>query len=115
MAQFTGKVVVMTGAGRGIGRATAISMAKKGAKVALAARTESQLHEVAEEIAKVGGTALVVPTDVAKVEDCRNLLDVTVQELGGLDILVKARHITGREHPHGPSLLDMSKSLPESR
>lgn len=85
---FQNKVVIITGAGRGIGKAAAISFAKKGAKVALAARTESQLQETAAEIAAAGGKCLVVPTDVADGPSVRNMLDRTVRELGGLDVVV---------------------------
>ena len=63
------KVALVTGAGRGIGRATAIALAENGADVALAARSEDQLEAVAEEIRKLGRRALVVPTNAAKTEN----------------------------------------------
>ncbi len=86
--EFNGKVVIITGAGRGIGKAAALSFAQKGARVALASRTESQLSQTAAQIRAMGGTALVVPTDVGKSQDCARLLDRTVSEFGGLDVLV---------------------------
>jgi NAD(P)-dependent dehydrogenase (short-subunit alcohol dehydrogenase family) len=64
-ARLDGKVAVVTGAGRGIGRAAAILLARAGAAVALAARTAEQIEETAEHIRKEGGKALAVPTDVS--------------------------------------------------
>jgi NAD(P)-dependent dehydrogenase (short-subunit alcohol dehydrogenase family) len=65
----TGQVAVVTGAGRGIGRAVALALARAGARVVLAARTAAQLDAVAAEIARAGGEALAVPADVSREED----------------------------------------------
>ncbi|MBC8374309.1 MAG: SDR family NAD(P)-dependent oxidoreductase, partial [Planctomycetes bacterium] len=59
-----GQTAIVTGAGRGIGRTIAITLASRGVKVALAARTEDQLRAVQAEIASAGGTAEVFPTDI---------------------------------------------------
>ena len=83
-----GKVAVVTGASRGIGRAIALGLAKAGADVAVAARSESDLETLAKEIDSLGKRALVVPTDVTQRDQIQDLIDRTVQELGSLDILV---------------------------
>ena len=74
--RLQGRVAIVTGAGRGIGRATAEAMAKVGAHVVLAARTESQLDNVAETIRKNGGAATVAPTDVGDAGDINRLFAV---------------------------------------
>ncbi len=64
-----GRIVIVTGAGRGIGRATALALAENGADVALAARSVEELEAVAEEIRKLGRRALVVQCNAAKTEN----------------------------------------------
>ncbi|MCL5266043.1 MAG: 3-oxoacyl-ACP reductase FabG [Chloroflexi bacterium] len=86
--KLEGKVAVITGAGQGIGRAIAIAFAKEGAKIALAARTESALNEVVEEIARVGSEAIAVKTDVSNIADVENLFASAVARFGQVDILV---------------------------
>jgi NAD(P)-dependent dehydrogenase (short-subunit alcohol dehydrogenase family) len=88
MFSLTGKVAVVTGASRGIGRAAAIGLAEAGADVAVAARSEADLETLAKEIDSLGRKSLVVPTDVTNRDDIQTLMDRTVDELGGLDVLV---------------------------
>jgi len=83
-----GKVAIVTGAGRGIGAATAVALAEAGADVLLAARTKEQLEAVAEQVRAHGRRALVVPTDVDDEERLAALADTAVAELGRLDIVV---------------------------
>jgi 7-alpha-hydroxysteroid dehydrogenase len=83
-----GKVAIVTGAGLGIGRGIAIGLAEAGADVAVAARTRSDLEEVADRIRALGRRALVVPTDVTDLAACEHLVEATVGEFGRLDILV---------------------------
>jgi NAD(P)-dependent dehydrogenase (short-subunit alcohol dehydrogenase family) len=85
---FERRVVVVTGAGRGIGRAIAESFASAGASVVLASRTADELDAVAEDIRSRGGTALAVPTDAADEAQVEALLERAVAELGTLDVMV---------------------------
>jgi 7-alpha-hydroxysteroid dehydrogenase len=86
--RLDGKVAIVTGAGRGIGAATALGLAEAGAHVVLAARTAEQLETVAEQARSHGVTALVVPTDVVENENLVALVDRTVAELGRVDVVV---------------------------
>lgn len=83
-----GKVAVVTGASRGIGRAIALGLADAGADMVVAARTESDLERLVEEIRGRGRKALAVPTDVLDRSAIESLFDKTIDELGGFDILV---------------------------
>jgi 3-oxoacyl-[acyl-carrier protein] reductase len=83
-----GKVVLVTGAGRGIGKALAVGFGRAGAAVGCAARTETELKETAHEIEEDGGSALVLVTDVTEMDSVRAALSRLVEEYGGLDILV---------------------------
>src|SRR5688572_33109754 len=90
MNEISGKIAVVTGAGRGIGRAIAIELGRMGVRVALAARSLSELEETAKSIGK---DASVVPTDVRNRDEVHRLLDETASALGPVDILVNAAGI----------------------
>ena len=83
-----GKVAVVTGAGKGIGRAIAIGFASEGASVCCAARTASDLKEVAGEITSGGGKAIVVQTDVTSFDDVERMNKAAVDAFGGIDIVI---------------------------
>ncbi len=82
------KVVVITGAGTGIGRATAVHLGALGAKVVLGARREAQIAEVAEGIRVAGGEAEYRATDVTHVEDVKALVSLAVERFGRLDVMI---------------------------
>ena len=82
------KVAIVTGAGRGIGKATAKRLAASGAAVALAARTEAEIQTVAEEIKAARGRALAIPTDVTCIHAVDNLVTLTLRAYQHIDILV---------------------------
>ncbi|RRJ31554.1 SDR family NAD(P)-dependent oxidoreductase [Halocatena pleomorpha] len=83
-----GSVALVTGASSGIGEATVEALADEGARIALAARRESQLRELADRIEADGGDALVVPTDVTDESDVQEMVETTHEAFGRLDILV---------------------------
>lgn len=84
--KLEGKVAIVTGAGAGIGEATAILLAKEGAKVCCNSRSESAL-KVVEKIERSGGDAFFCQGDVSVVEEARGIVDETVERYGKLDIL----------------------------
>lgn len=85
---LTGKVVVVSGVGPGLGRALAVRCAEQGAHLVLAARTESRLTEVAEEITALGRRAVPVPTDINDDDAAAHLADVAVATFGRVDTLI---------------------------
>ncbi|BBZ26289.1 oxidoreductase [Mycolicibacterium madagascariense] len=88
MEALSGTVAVVTGASSGIGAATAVTLAARGATVALLARRVDRLEHVAATVTANGGRALAVPADVADADSVRAAIDRIVAELGRLDILV---------------------------
>lgn len=86
--ELAGKVAIVTGSGRGMGRSIAIELARHGARVVLVSRTESELRQVQAEIEAQQGEALVTPMDVGIAQECVDLVSNAVTQLGRLDIIV---------------------------
>ena len=82
------QVAIITGGGRGIGRVTALAFAKEGADIVLAARTETEIASVAEEVEPLGRRALAIPTDVQVKSDVDKMMSQTLDTFGKVDILV---------------------------
>ena len=102
MENLTGKVAIVTGASRGIGKATAIALGQLGAQVACVARATSDqplplpgtVDETAQAVTEAGGQGLAIGANLAKVEDIARMIDTTVEHFGGLDLLVNNAAIT---------------------
>ena len=90
-----GKVAIVAGVGTGLGRSIALTLADEGAAVVLGARNAERLDEVAAEINGAGGSAIAVPTDVSKADECAGLVDRAVSQYGRLDIVVNNGHHQG--------------------
>ncbi len=94
MSSLEGRTALVTGASQGIGRACAIELAKAGAKVALAARNEQKLAEVAAEIAAAGGTAHAFAIDIASEDSIKAGAKAALAHFGSIEILVNNAGIT---------------------
>jgi len=101
-APFAGRVALVTGAGRGIGRAVAFQLAARGAQVALLARSADQLTETAATVRAHGGSAFVVPVDLGDPDAVTEAVARAVRELGAVDLLVNNAAVV---QPAGPTVM----------
>lgn len=97
--KLDGQAAIITGAGRGIGRAIALAYAREGARLALAARSPEELADTAAEVSRQGGESIVIPTDVTDPAQTQRLADSTAAQFGRIDIVVNNAGISG---PVGP-------------
>ncbi len=91
---LAGKVAIVTGASRGIGRAISIALAEQAATVVLAARSIEKLNQTAEQVSAAGGKPEIVVTDLIEEESIKNLVRVTAEKFNRLDILVNNAGVT---------------------
>ncbi len=96
--ELRGSIAIVTGASRGIGTFIAETLTRKGASVALAARSEQELKETQARVEQLGGRAISVPTDVGKTRDLEVLVERTEAELGPVDLLVNNAGIEHYAH-----------------
>jgi 3-oxoacyl-[acyl-carrier protein] reductase len=97
--KLQGRVAIVTGGGRGLGRSVALAFGKQGAKVVLAARTMEEIDHVAEELRSLKKEAIAVPTDVSNEDQVNHLVKMTLEAFGTIDILVNN---AGARGPIGP-------------
>jgi short-subunit dehydrogenase len=90
------KIVVITGASSGIGKALAMEYARRGANVVMSGRNQERLTKAAEEVRALGTKVLEVKSDVAVEEDCKMLIDKSLEAFGGIDILINNAGISMR-------------------
>lgn len=107
----TGKVVAITGAGRGIGAATARLLAARGAMVVLGSRGEQELARVADTITADGGQVAHQRTDVTRPEDLRALVDLAAQRFGRLDVLASIAGVAINAHLGSGELDDWNRMI----
>jgi meso-butanediol dehydrogenase/(S,S)-butanediol dehydrogenase/diacetyl reductase len=111
MARFEGKTALVTGAASGIGRSTAIQLAREGAHVCCSDVQDEALEETLKSIAQAGGREFVVRCDVADEASVAELLRQAVEQLGQLDVLCNIAGILRFDHTHELSLADWNRIL----
>ena len=92
--RLAGKVAIVTGAGRGIGRAISVALGQEAATVVLAARSIQKLQETADRVTEAGGKSKIVVTELTDEESIKNLVRATGEEFGRLDVLVNNAGVT---------------------
>ena len=86
--QLEGKTALITGAGRGIGKALALGFAREGANIIAISRTSGEIEATAGEVTRLGARAAALAADVSQVEDVRRIADAAVRRFGRLDVLI---------------------------
>ncbi|HKS92542.1 MAG TPA: SDR family NAD(P)-dependent oxidoreductase, partial [Tepidiformaceae bacterium] len=85
---LSGRVALVTGAGRGLGRTMALALAAAGADLAVTSRTPAEIGSLADEVRALGCRAVALPCDITSQEDCNAAVSRTIEALGHLDVLV---------------------------
>ena len=96
MRELKDKVVIVTGASSGIGRALAMELALHKARIVISARSTEKLETLKLELERRGGEVLAVTTDVSREEECKRLVDATVERFGGIDVLINNAGVSMR-------------------
>ena len=96
--KLMGQTAVVTGGGKGIGRAICLALAREGADIVIAARTEKDIRETARMVEKEGRKALPVSTDIRVEEDVENMISEAVDAFGRIDILVNNAGVAYRKY-----------------
>jgi NAD(P)-dependent dehydrogenase (short-subunit alcohol dehydrogenase family) len=110
--KLQGRVAIVTGGGRGLGRSVALAFGKQGAKVVLAARTLEEIDHVAEELRSLKKEAIAVSADVSNEDQVNHLVEMTLEAFGTIDILVNNAGARGPIGPiHQISLSDWEETL----
>lgn len=111
---LTGKVAIVTGAGKGLGKAIAFTMAEAGADIVAVARTKSDIEETAAEVRKLGRKALAIPADVSKEDEVEAMAQGAISEMGKVDIMVNdaAAHMLKPVIPLPGLRVPLSDALP---
>lgn len=97
--RFNNKVMIITGAARGIGRATALRAAKEGAKLVLVDCRESEGQETLRMVLEAGGTGIFLPLDISVEENCKIMVEKTIEQYGKLDIAINNAGVMGQPSP----------------
>ncbi len=101
-----GKRAIVTGGNRGIGRASALELAREGAKVCITARDERALESVAKDLNKAGGEGMFVSADLTSMDGCKRVVDAAAEKFGGVDILINTAGAA-----QGTDVLDIDTEL----
>ena len=109
--RLKGKTAIITGGGRGIGKAVALGFAQEGAQVTIAARTEKEINELADEIQNNGGQSLATVCDITSEEDVINMVNATLEKFVKIDILINNAGIGNVRPVYGISLEAFEKVL----
>ncbi len=107
--RFQGKVAIVTGSGRGIGRATVLGMTKEGGRCCVAARTLADVESVVREVKALGGEAIGVQCDVGDTAQVKNMIEKTVEAFGRLDIVVNNAAGGHSGPPRSNSILEVTE------
>jgi 3-oxoacyl-[acyl-carrier protein] reductase len=97
--KLKGKAALVTGAGRGLGRASAVAMAREGADLVIVSRTPAELEETAQIIMDLGGTVVTLEADVGQAADVRRAVETAVETFGSIDILMNNAAVVGPPKP----------------